>query len=201
MTSLPTSSPIQRAERSGAPVARPLAGTGTKSRKAPASVSASASAAVLALAMLVLGLSAGACRSAAPKEGADEPAAFDMVRPPIAFELLRDNPYLPVLDLRTPGEFAGPVGHLRGARNVPLEELPFRLRELSGLKGRTFLVYCGHDDCGDKGLRILREAGFEESILMDGGIDGWVLCGFGTVSGPAPPMFFPEEDSEEVVVD
>jgi|GEM_PF-1554996 len=158
-------------------------------------------AAVLAVAVLALAALAGACRSVAPEESADEPAAFDMVRPPIAFELLRDNPYLPVLDLRTPAEFGGPVGHLRGARNVPLEELPFRLKELAGLKGRTFLVYCGHDDCGDKGLRIFREAGFDESILMDGGIDQWVLGGFGTVTGPAPPMFFPEEDSEEVVVD
>lgn len=154
--------------------------------------------AVLAGALVLV---AGGCRSAGSGGDPSEPAAFDMVRPPIAFELLRDNPYLPVLDLRTPAEFAGPAGHLRGARNVPLEELPFRLRELAGLRKRTFLVYCGHDDCGVKGLRILREAGFEESILMDGGIDGWVLAGFGTVTGPPPPMFFPEEDSEEVVVD
>jgi rhodanese-related sulfurtransferase len=153
---------------------------------------------VIALGVITL---AGACRSAGSKKAEDGPAAFDMVRPPIAFELLRDNPYLPVLDLRSRGEFAGPAGHLRGARNVPLDELPFRLKELSGLRQRTFLVYCGHDDCGVKGLRILREAGFEESLLMDGGIDGWIMAGFGTVTGPPPPMFFPEEDSEEVVVD
>lgn len=154
----------------------------------------------LVVALGAIALASG-CRSAGSEKAEDEPAAFDMVRPPIAFELLRDNPYLPVLDLRTHAEFAGPAGHLRGARNVPLEELPFRLRELSGLKQRTFLVYCGHDDCGVKGLRILREAGFEESILMDGGIDAWIVTGFGTVTGPPPPMFFPEEDSEEVVVD
>jgi rhodanese-related sulfurtransferase len=115
--------------------------------------------------------------------------------------MLRDNPRMPVVDLRTPDEFAGPVGHVRRAINVPLAELPFRLKELSGLKKRTFLVYCGHDDCGLRGLKVLRDAGFEEAVLMDGGIDHWVMAGFGTVTGPPPPMYFPEEDSEEVVVD
>jgi rhodanese-related sulfurtransferase len=124
-----------------------------------------------------------------------------MVRPPVAFEMLRDNPRMPALDLRTPGEFAGPIGHVRRSINVPLEELPFRLKELSGLKERTFLVYCRHDDCGLRGLKILLEAGFDEAVLMDGGIDRWVMAGFGTVTGPPPPMYFPEEDSEEVVVD
>jgi len=153
---------------------------------------------ILVLALTGLACVLGACRSSSLEEPT---RPFDMVRPPVAFEMLRDNPRLPVLDLRTRYEFSGPVGHIRGARNVPLDELPLRLSELAGLKPRTFLVYCGHDDCGLRGLKILREAGFDEAVLMDGGIDRWVNAGFGTVVGPPPPMYFPEEDSEEVVVD
>lgn len=152
-----------------------------------------------ALAVLLLG---GACRSSSVLDKEREPRnTFAMVRPAVAFEMIRDYPGMPLLDLRSPYEFSGPVGHVRGAKNVPLEELEVRLEELSGLKDRTFLIYCGHDDCGLEGLKILREAGFEEAILMDGGIDYWVLKGYGTVTGPPPPVYFPEEDSEEVVVD
>lgn len=152
------------------------------------------------LGLLCLLVAAG-CRSTDGSEPEPVDPSFSKVRPPVAFEMLRDNPRMPVLDLRTPYEFAGPVGHVRRALNVPLEELKVRLKELSSLKDRTFLVYCGHDDCGQRGLEILLEAGFDEAILMEGGIDHWVLAGFGTVTGPPPPMHFPEEDSEEVVVD
>jgi len=151
-----------------------------------------------AIATLCVGVAG--CRTF-QKRSDDEIVAFSRVRPPVAFEMLRDNPSLPVLDLRPRFEFTGPIGHVRGARNVPLDELHLRLIELSPLKDRTFLIYCGHDDCGARGLALLVEAGYREAILMDGGIDAWVTDGFGTVTGPPPPILFPEEDSEEVVVD
>lgn len=150
--------------------------------------------------LLVLALAAGGCRTVRDGDGEDV-AAFSRVRPPVAFEMLRDSPGIAVLDLRSRFEFTGPVGHVRGARNIPLEELPARLDELSALKDRTFLVYCGHDGCGREGLEILLRAGYDEAILMDGGIDAWVMDGFGTITGPPPPIQFPVEGSEEIVVD
>lgn len=147
---------------------------------------------------LCAALGAG-CRSAgSPREEGRLP--FREVRPPVAFEMMRDNETLPVIDLRPRDEFTGPTGHIRGARNVPLEDVPARLLELSGLKDRTFLIYCGHGDCGARGLQVFLDAGFEDVILMDGGIDLWILSGFATVQGPAPPVEFePETRDEEVV--
>lgn len=153
----------------------------------------------LALAVTVL-LFGGSCRSLGERDEGPRERAFKKVRPPVAFEMLRDNPGLPLLDLRTRFEFTGPVGHVKGAYNVPLEELPQRLLELVVLKDRTFLVYCGHDECGAQGLTILLEAGFRQAVLMDGGIDAWVMGGFGTVTGP-PPVDFPERGSEVIRVD
>lgn len=146
-------------------------------------------------------LVASGCRSLGGGADGEKRQAFSKVRPPVAFEMLRDNPGLPVLDLRSRFEFTGPVGHVKGASSIPLDELPDRLRALVPLKDRTFLVYCGHDDCGERGLEILLAAGYREAILMDGGIDAWVMDGFGTVTGPPPPIHFPEADSEEIVVD
>lgn len=159
---------------------------------------------ILAVAMLcVLAVLASGCRSFGNRGGrnVEETVAFSRVRPPVAFEMLRDNPGMPVVDLRSRYEYTGPIGHIRGARNLPLEEIREGLVDLAPIKDRTFLVYCGHDECGADGLRALIAAGFREVVLMDGGIDAWVLDGFGTVTGPPPPMRFPNESSEKVEVD
>lgn len=153
----------------------------------------------LALAGLVA-LSVSACRGTpSPRDEGRLP--FREVRPPVAFEMMRDNEHLPVIDLRPRREFIGPTGHVRGARNVPLEEVPERLLELSGLKDRTFLIYCGHGDCGERALELFLEAGFDDVILMDGGIDLWILAGFATVQGPAPPVEFDTAPVDEEVVE
>ncbi len=125
---------------------------------------------------------------------------FNEVKPAVAFEMLRDNPGLPVIDLRSSDEYGGPAGHLRGALNVPLSELPSFLEDLDSLRNRTFLVYCDPGDCGRNGLELLKKAGFSEVVLMAGGLDGWAARGFGTVTGPPPPWRF-DHKSGRVKVD
>ena len=162
--------------------------------------SRSAARLALTLALPALLLASG-CRSLGRGGDGERSRPFSMVRPPVAFEMLRDNPGLPIIDLRSRFEFTGPVGHVKGARSIPLDDLPERLPALFPLKERTFLVYCGHDDCGEEGLEILIAAGFEEVILMDGGIDAWVMDGYGTVTGPPPPMDFGAAESDEIAVE
>jgi rhodanese-related sulfurtransferase len=107
---------------------------------------------------------------------------------------MRDNPGLPVIDLREPEEFAGEPGQIRGARNAPLadlgrhlEELAF-VRALAPVRDSTLLVYCReHDACGEEGVRRLRAAGFHNVLLLDGGIEAWIRAGYG-VLGPRPPV-------------
>jgi rhodanese-related sulfurtransferase len=118
---------------------------------------------------------------------------FKKLSPPIAFEMMRDNPEMLVLDLRPPQEYNGETGHIRRARNIPVERLPYRLLEISSFRDDTFLVYCRADDCGEKGMAVLLASGFENAVLMEGGIDSWIRRGFKTVlptsgvgAGPAP---------------
>ncbi|HRE88333.1 MAG TPA: rhodanese-like domain-containing protein [Myxococcota bacterium] len=49
----------------------------------------------------------------------------------------------PLIDVRTPEEFA--AGHVPGAINIPVDEVPSRLAELARLtegKGKDLVVYC-----------------------------------------------------------
>ncbi len=169
-------------------------------RLAQAHLPAPPRALALAVAGLALALlAAGGCSSLGQKVTGKRPP-FSEVQPAVAFEMLRDNPGLPVIDLRSRFEFTGPAGHIKGAQCLPLDDLGDHLDELSALQDRTFLIYCGHDSCGRKGLDLLKKAGFEEVVLMAGGIDGWIERGFGTVTGPPPPMRF-KERSGKVKVD
>ncbi len=121
------------------------------------------------------------------------PAPYKKLSPPIAYEMMRDNPELLVLDLRPPQEYNGETGHVRRAYNIPLERLPFRLLEISAFRENTVLVYCRNDGCGERGVNILLSSGFENVVLMAGGIDKWIQDGFKTVlpssiaGQPAPP--------------
>ena len=131
------------------------------------------SAGALALAALLL---LSGCRSL---RGRERPP-YRKVTPAVAFEILRDSPDILVLDLRSLEAFRGDTGHLYRARNMPLDRLPYRLGELSVWREETFLVYCDTAECAEEGMRILISSGFEDAILMDGGIDGWIAQGFKT---------------------
>lgn len=116
---------------------------------------------------------------------------FRRVSPAVAYEVQRDTPGILVLDLRAPAEFQGDTGHLSRARNIPLDELPYRLVEISGFREETLLVYCRDTPCGEAGMRVLVASGFDDAVLIDGGIDAWIRAGYRTVltvqgTSPAP---------------
>jgi rhodanese-related sulfurtransferase len=159
--------------------------------------------AVLALAGLALAvLPLVSCHPVARVEGwwSRKPhPAFKKVNATVAYEITRDSPSILVLDLRRPNEFQSDTGHLLHAWNIPLSRLPYRLLDLSPYREETFLVYCrGNDSCGADAMRILVASGFDDAVLIDGGIERWIREGYktvltlagapkGTDSGPLEP--------------
>ena len=147
---------------------------------------------LLSVGALLLGVCelASGCRSFRNRER----PPFRKVSPAVAFEVLRDSPDILVIDLRTRQEFLGDTGHIYQARNIPLNRLPDRLVEIAAFREDTFLVYCrGDDSCGEEGMAILMSSGFENAILIDEGIDGWIRFGFRTML-PATPETAEETD-------
>jgi rhodanese-related sulfurtransferase len=105
---------------------------------------------------------------------------YRIVSPPVAYEIMRDNPGLLIIDLRSDQDFDGALGHLRNAVNIPLARLPYRLIEISSFRGETFLVYCDTQPCSEAGMAVLLSSGFDNTILIGGGIDSWIRYGFKT---------------------
>lgn len=60
-----------------------------------------------------------------------------------------------LLDVRTPGEFQ--EGHVEGARNIPVQELGTRLREIP--KGASVVVYCRSGGRSAMAAQMLRAQG------------------------------------------
>jgi adenylyltransferase/sulfurtransferase len=81
----------------------------------------------------------------------------------------RSNKNLVLLDVREPFEWD--IGHLDGARLIPLGQLPARLRELDG--HADIVAYCHHGMRSLQAVEILRAAGFSKVRSLEGGIDAW----------------------------
>jgi NADPH-dependent 2,4-dienoyl-CoA reductase/sulfur reductase-like enzyme/rhodanese-related sulfurtransferase len=69
-----------------------------------------------------------------------------------------------LLDVRTPDEFQS--GHLPGARNIPVDELRQRVRELP--RDRDIAAYCQVGQRGYLATRILLQSGFRVSNIAGG---------------------------------
>lgn len=70
-----------------------------------------------------------------------------------------------VLDVRTPGEFAG--GAAPNAKNIPVQELAARIGEV-GPKDRPVVVYCASGIRSAKAAAMLTQAGYAEVIDVGG---------------------------------
>jgi rhodanese-related sulfurtransferase len=78
-----------------------------------------------------------------------------------------------ILDVRNPDEFTGELGHLEGARNIPLAELPGRLADLQKDKTRPLVVVCRTDMRSAKAAALLRAEGFRDVAVLRGGMLAW----------------------------
>lgn len=82
---------------------------------------------------------------------------------------------LTVIDVRTPGEYAG--GHLPGALNIPLDQIPRALPDIRHAAGRgDVLVVCASGARSENACRILAENGVTAATLS-GGTGAWAADG------------------------
>lgn len=82
------------------------------------------------------------------------------------------NADLVLLDVRTNPEWNGPLGHLKGARLIPLQELNTRFTELNSFRTKEIVVYCRSGNRSQVATAFLREKGFN-AINVLGGMKDW----------------------------
>jgi len=89
-----------------------------------------------------------------------------------------------VLDVRTVAEFNGEQGHIEGALNIPLKELPQRLEELKDYRQHRVAVVCRTDMRSAEAASLLAKAGFTEVQVVRNGMTGWLKAGLPVTRRP-----------------
>lgn len=104
-------------------------------------------------------------------------AGVPFVEPKILKDAMDGGEDVVVLDVRTPGEFTGNLGHVPGAVNILPPELQANLSKAGGdmeaLKGEPVFVMCRTENRAPRTARILKKAGFTNVSIVKGGMSRW----------------------------
>lgn len=91
-------------------------------------------------------------------------------------ERVKKNSDILLLDVRSPGEYSGEnssvtsYGHLKGAMNINVSDLPARLTELEAYKNKEVIVYCSHSHRSPRASYMLSTNGFSNVANVLGGV-------------------------------
>jgi rhodanese-related sulfurtransferase len=83
-----------------------------------------------------------------------------------------------VLDVRTPAEFA--QSHILNSRNIPLDEIEARVKELERFKEKPVIVSCATGNRSGSAAAVLRKHGFTNVVNLAGGVAAWQQAGLPT---------------------
>lgn len=107
---------------------------------------------------------------------------FGSLPPDSVCAYIHDHPEVVLLDVRTREEFEGSArpdyGTLKGAINLPVQELEKSSASIDSLKDRTILVYCSHSHRSPRASYLLSQRGFKHIVNLQGGMSvvGNVEC-------------------------
>lgn len=84
-----------------------------------------------------------------------------------------------VIDLRPAEDFA--KGHLPSARHLEFAELQAKAGQFVKNKSNPVLLVCQTGQQSHKALRLVKDAGFAEVHVLDGGVNAWQQAGMPVV--------------------
>ena len=103
--------------------------------------------------------------------------SFKNISPASLCSIMSKKPGTILLDVRTPEEFNGTAqenfGRLKGAINIPIQELENRINELTKYRNKDIIVYCSHSHRSPQASYLLTQKGFTHISNMQGGMSVW----------------------------
>ena len=99
------------------------------------------------------------------------------MRSAVAYEMLKDNPSIPVIDVRRPAEVTDGEGRVKHAIALPLERLFARPTELDRYRDTTVVVFGRDSTGGRRACQFLSTHGFKYVVFVSDGAEGWFRNG------------------------
>jgi rhodanese-related sulfurtransferase len=94
------------------------------------------------------------------------------MRSAVAYEMLKDNPSIPIVDVRRQWELSE-EGRVKNAIAIPLERLPARAAELQRFRETTVIVLGRDEESGRLACQMLSARGFKYVLFVSDGAEGW----------------------------
>ncbi len=85
-----------------------------------------------------------------------------------------DNGDVQVIDVRTPGEYAG--GHVPGSINIPHMSVVSRKDELDA--GKELVMICQMGQRSALACEFAASMGFKDLFNVEGGTEAWIKAGY-----------------------
>jgi hydroxyacylglutathione hydrolase len=91
-------------------------------------------------------------------------------------EVLEKVSQVKIIDVRRPEEFTGELGHIPGAKLMPLDSLPTQIGNLP--KEDTYVFVCRSGGRSSRAGQFARAMGYDNVYNMKGGMLLWNELGF-----------------------
>ncbi|HEX2888246.1 rhodanese-like domain-containing protein [Vineibacter terrae] len=88
-----------------------------------------------------------------------------------------------VVDVRGSDEFDGPLGHIAGALNVPVDTIMDGTADLAALRSREIVLVCRTDKRSARAADSLAASGFTRVSVLRGGMEQWNALGLPVARG------------------
>ncbi len=88
-----------------------------------------------------------------------------------ANKLINENKNIIILDVRTKGEFES--GHIPKAKNIPVQQLSTRIKELEKYKDTPILVHCASGGRSPSAVKALVNNNFTQIYHLNRGLMSW----------------------------
>jgi rhodanese-related sulfurtransferase len=113
------------------------------------------------------------------------------VSPKDAFERLKGNKTIQLVDVRSEAEFK--EGYISGARSIPLQELGSRTGEIN--QNGPVLLYCHSGARSGMALALLKGKGYSQIAHISGGVSAWKRNNLPLETQPASAQEYPAGQS------
>ncbi len=94
-----------------------------------------------------------------------------LVSPASAIRLINNHDETLIIDIRAVAEYKS--GHIKGAKNVPLNEFASNIKAYSDYKNKLVLIYCNSGNTTGRAIKLLKNAGYEKINNLEGGVAAW----------------------------
>lgn len=94
---------------------------------------------------------------------------FQVTEPDLAHKNIENGELRWVVDVRASEQYA--TGHVPGALNIPVNQLPMRYHELP--RAERILITCDRGEVSLLAARLLTDLDFRDVAILDGGLEAW----------------------------